>query len=88
MNSEPPGTVTSQVEVTNISKHGIWLLIDAEEYFLPFDEFPWFRQAPVGAILKVEQPHPDHLYWPELDVDLHVESLKHPARFPLKFTGT
>jgi hypothetical protein len=26
---------------------------------------------------------PEHLYWPDLDIDLSVESIEHPERFPL-----
>ena len=83
MSSARPGPSTSDAEVTNISRHGIWVLLDGRELFLPFDEFPWFRSAPVEAILRVERPQPDHLYWPALDVDLSVESIEHPERFPL-----
>jgi hypothetical protein len=79
-----PGTATSQAEVTNISQHGFWLFLGDRELFLPFEEFPWFVNAPVRAILNVERPQPDHLYWPDLDVDLSVESIEHPERFPLK----
>lgn len=77
------GSDISGVEVTNISKHGFWLLLGAEEVFLPFEKFPWFRDAPVGKILHVELPTEHHLYWPELDIDLEVESVLHPERFPL-----
>jgi hypothetical protein len=77
------GTSTSPVEVTNISRHGFWVLLADEELFLPFSEFPWFRDAPIAKILSVELPSPSHLYWPELDVDLTVESIRHPERFPL-----
>jgi hypothetical protein len=79
-----PGIATSAVEVTNISAHGFWVLLGDRELFLPFDEFPWFREAPVGAILKVERPQPHHLYWPQLDVDLSVDSIEHPQRYPLR----
>lgn len=83
MTSAGLGTATSPVEVTNISPHGFWLLLEDEELFLPFSEFPWFRDAAVGNILHVELPSAGHLYWPELDVDLAVESIRHPERFPL-----
>ena len=83
MKSELPGTSTSQVEVTNISKHGFWLLLSDRELFLAFESFPWFREAPVADILNVELPHPHHLYWPALDIDLHVESIEQPDRYPL-----
>jgi hypothetical protein len=78
-----PGISTSPVEVTNISKHGFWLLLENEELFLPFSEFPWFQEVPVGKILNVELPSSGHLYWPDLDVDLAVESIRHPEKFPL-----
>ena len=83
MTSAAPGIPTSLVEVTNISLHGFWLLLEDEEIFLSFTEFPWFRDAAVGKILHVELPSSNHLYWPELDVDLAVESIRHPEQFPL-----
>jgi hypothetical protein len=73
----------SQAEVTNISEHGFWLLVSGAELFVPFKEFPWFKGAAVGSILKVTLPHPGHLYWPDLDIDLAVESIEDPERFPL-----
>ncbi len=82
-----PGTATSEAEVTNISQHGFWLLPDGRELFAPFEQFPWFKQAPVEAILKLERPTPGHLYWPELDVDLTVDSIEHPERYPLAAKG-
>lgn len=78
-----PGTATSQAEVTNISRHGFWLLLDERELFLPFQEYPWFKKAPVESILRLERPMMNHLYWPDLDVDLSVDSIEHPERYPL-----
>jgi uncharacterized protein DUF2442 len=79
-----PGAATSEVEVTNISQHGFWLLLDGRELFLPFDEFPWFKQATVDSILRLEHLAPGHLYWPVLDVDLALDSIDHPEQYPLK----
>jgi len=69
--------------VTNIDRFGFWLLIEDREYFLPYEEFPWFRNAKVEQILNVERLHADHLRWPDLDVDLSLESLADPEAFPL-----
>jgi hypothetical protein len=77
------GTATSAAEVTNISKHGFWLLLGDEELLLPFEHFPWFKSATVEQICNVERPSPNHLYWPSLDVDLAVESIRQPEAFPL-----
>ena len=83
MKSEMLGTDTLEVEVTQISKHGIWLLLQEKEYFLSFDDFPWFKEAAVSAIQNVSLLNANHLYWPDLDIDLAVESIKEPNRFPL-----
>jgi hypothetical protein len=77
------GNSTSGSEVTNVSQHGVWLLLEHKELFLPFEHFPWFKDVPIGKVLHVEQPSAQHLYWPELDIDLAVESIRHPERFPL-----
>ena len=77
------GTVTSAPEVTHVSQHGLWLLLSDEEVLLPFDQFPWFRRATIAQLSNVEWPSPDHLYWPELDVDLSVASIRRPEAYPL-----
>ena len=77
------GKPTSAVEVANVSPHGFWLLIDRTEYFLPFEHFPWFRDATIAELTKVRLPAPHHLFWPDLDIDLAVDSLTNPERFPL-----
>ena len=78
-----PGTSTFPVEVTNVSRHGLWLLVGDEELFLPFEHFPWFRDASIEKISVVERQTADHLYWPLLDIDLTVESIRTPDAFPL-----
>ncbi|MFT7722741.1 MAG: DUF2442 domain-containing protein [Roseateles sp.] len=78
-----PGIATSAVEVTHVSTHGFWLLLDDEELAVPFSEFPWFKSAAIGQLVAVERPTPDHLYWPLLDIDLSVASIRKPADFPL-----
>jgi hypothetical protein len=77
------GSDTSAVEVLNVSRHGFWLFVEAAEYFLPFEQFPWFRDATIGQLTNVELPARHHLYWPALDIDLAVESVTHPERYPL-----
>ena len=83
-----PGALTSQVEVTNVSKNGLWLLLGDEELFLPFSDFPWFRDATIGELCNIEYPTNNHLYWPSLDVDLAVESIRNPSAFPLVSAAT
>jgi len=77
------GTSTLDVEVTNVSTHGFWLMLGAEELFVPFSAFPWFKDAPIGKLTNVERPQAHHLYWPDLEVDLAVDSIRNPEAFPL-----
>lgn len=85
MSSQSHGTGISTIEVTDISPQGIWVLARDEEIFLPFETFPWFKAASVEAILKVEELSPGHYYWPDLDIDLDLDSMRHPERFPRIF---
>jgi hypothetical protein len=85
MKSNVAGRSTSQVEVTNISAHGIWLLIREREYFLPFDTFPWFRDASIAKIQDVRIEHGQYLFWPSLCVDLELDSIEHPENYPLTY---
>ena len=78
-----PGIVTSAVEVTHVSRHCFWLLLGDDELAVPFADFPWFRQATIEQLSDVNWPTQDHLYWPQLDIDLSVASLRDPAAFPL-----
>ncbi|WP_319026038.1 DUF2442 domain-containing protein, partial [Acidithiobacillus thiooxidans] len=61
----------------------MWLLLDKDELFVSYAEFPWFKQATVEQITTIERQSSAHLYWPLLDVDLAVESIRNPASFPL-----
>ena len=76
-------TDESGVELTNVSQHGLWLLIDGLERYLPYDQFPWFRHATIVQLSTIERPAPAHLHWPELDIDLTVESIDRPEDLPL-----
>ena len=78
-----PGIATSAAEVTNVSTHCFWLLLGDEELAVPFSEFPWFKKATIEQLSDVERPTEDHLYWPQLDIDLSVQSIRNPASFPL-----
>ena len=84
MSSEPLGISTSGVEVTGISAHGVWLLAGEEKIFLSYGDFPWFKNSSVREILNVHEPTPGHFYWADLDVDLGMETIRHPDRFPLR----
>jgi hypothetical protein len=75
---------TLQTEVTNISTHGFWILFDDKEYFLSFEEFPWFKDKTINDIVNVKSFADGHLYWESLDVDLSIEMIEHPERFPLQ----
>ena len=83
MKSEIAGKNTLEVEVTNISVHGFWLLLGENEYFLPFNEFPWFKNARISEISDVAVLNDQHLYWEKLDIDLTLNMIQNPQQYPL-----
>ncbi len=83
MKSLKNGKDTS-VSVENITSFGIWLYIKGKEYFLNYDEFPYFKDQTVKSIQNVKLHHGFHLQWPDLDVDLEIDNLENPEKYPLK----
>lgn len=80
--SQELGNNSSQIEVTNISKNGFWLLTAGGELFLPFEKFPWFRKVSVEQIMDVKEVAKEHFYWESIDVDLTTEIIQNPDKFP------
>ncbi|HLB74711.1 MAG TPA: DUF2442 domain-containing protein [Sedimentisphaerales bacterium] len=79
------GRNISAAEVSHINGRGLWVCVQDKEYFLPYDEYPWFREAKVRDILDVTVAHGGHLHWPSLDVDLEIDSLEHSENYPLVY---
>ena len=85
MNSLAPGKNTSAIEVTNISAHRIWILVRDKELFMSYEDFPWFKTATINQIFAVVAESEKHLRWPQLDVDLSLESIRDPGVFPMVY---
>ena len=76
-----------EVEVTPVFRLGLCLLLEGEKLFVPFAEFPWFGKATIEQLSTILRPSKNHLYWPQLDVDLSLESIRNPEAFPLLSTS-
>ena len=83
MKSQKNGKSILKPEITNVSQHGFWIFLKGKEYFLPFEKFPWFREASIGKLSDVELLHKTHLYWPDLDVDLSISIIEQPEKYKL-----
>ena len=73
------------VSVENITPFGIWLFVKENEYFLSYKDYPYFKDHTLSSIQNVQLIHGYHLYWPDLDVDLEIDNLDNPEKYPLKF---
>jgi hypothetical protein len=72
------------VNVENITPFGLWLFVNGQEYFLNYQDYPYFKEQTIKAIQTVKLLHGYHLYWPDLDVDLEIDNLENPEKYPLK----
>jgi hypothetical protein len=72
------------VNVENITPFGIWLFVKDNEYFLNYGDYPYFKDQTLKSIQNVKLVHDYHLYWPDLDIDLEIDNLENPQKYPLK----
>ena len=70
--------------VENITSSGIWLYVKGKEYFLNYEMYPHFKDQTISAIQNVKLLHGFHLFWPALDVDLEIDNLENPEKYPLR----
>ena len=82
-----PGTDTSKVEVVQVTPFGVWLAYGDVELYMDHDRFPWFRHATIDQIFNITEEGAGHFYWPELDVDLDLDRIQHPEKYPLIAKG-
>lgn len=66
-----------------INAQGIMLSVLGQDYFISYNRIPWMRDASIKSVLNVQMCGSEAIEWPDLDVDLEIESLKHPERYPL-----
>lgn len=64
---------------------GIAILIHGKEYFLRYTDFPWFEYSNAIELRDVAADRWG-VYWNSLDIDLSIESIEHPERFPEKIS--
>ena len=69
--------------VLMINSQGIMLSVCGNDYFLSYNRIPWMLTASIGDVLNVRMSGRNAIEWPTLNVDLEIESLKHPERYPL-----
>ncbi len=53
-------------------------------YTVPFTAYPALRNASPAALARITAS-PTTLRWPDLDVDIALEALEYPDRYPLLF---
>ena len=76
-------TSSTSVSVLMINAQGIMLSVLGNDYFISYNRIPWMQDAPVRSVLNVQMSGNRAIEWPDLDVDLEIESLQHPERYPL-----
>ena len=65
--------------------NGIAVIVNGKEYFLRFTDFPWFEYCNTAELRDVTSDRWG-VYWKSLDIDLSIESIENPERFPEKIS--
>ena len=81
--NEEEHSATTLVSVLMINAQGIMLSVQGRDYFLSYNRVPWMQDAPIRSVLNVQMSGSEAIEWPDLDVDLEIDSLRHPERYPL-----
>ena len=76
-------SLDTSVNVLMINDKGIMLSVKGNDYFISFNRIPWLKSASTMDALDVRMSGRNAIEWPKLDVDLEIDSLKHPERYPL-----
>ena len=76
-------TASTSASVLMINADGILLSVCGQDYFLSYNRVPWMRDASISHVLDVRMSGRSAIEWPALDIDLEIESLRHPERYPL-----
>ena len=74
---------STSASVLMINAQGIMISVKGQDYFLSYNRIPWMRDAAIRSVLNVQMCGPDAIEWPDLDVDLEIDSLRYPERYPL-----
>ena len=77
-----------EVEILMINDKGIMLSVQGQDFFLSYNRVPWMKDATISDVLDVRMSGNNAIEWPKLDVDLEVESLRHPERYPFLILRT
>jgi len=82
-NDSNNNTKSTSVSVLMINGQGIMISVGGQDFFLSYNRIPWMREASINDVLNVQMCGSEAIEWPNLDVDLEIDSLRHPERYPL-----
>jgi len=71
------------VSVRSVMPDGIFISVYGNDYFLSYNRLPWFQNAKLSDVFNVSMMGDDAIRWEALDIDLEIESLMYPERYPL-----
>ena len=73
----------SSVRVLSVMPTGILISVMNKDYFISFNRLPWFQDAKLSDILDVSMFGRMGIKWDKLGVELEIESLEYPEKYPL-----
>ena len=73
----------TSASVLMINGQGIMISVGGQDYFLSYNRIPWMREASIKDVLNIQMCGNEAIEWPNLNVDLELDILRHHERYPL-----
>lgn len=73
------------VEIMNVSRKGMTIAVDDEEFLVSFERFPIFLDMTLKELFEVCFFDDDILEWSVADIHIPIDAFRHPENYVQKF---
>jgi hypothetical protein len=70
-------------EVKYVSREGLCVTVEGRDYFAAFKNFPYLADLTGAQVFRVEYCGNGHIRWEDADIDLNIEILSSPEKYPM-----
>lgn len=69
------------VHIDGVDENGFTINIDGKKIYAPFQKFNLFKRVRIEDLFDVSYLPGDVLHWEKADIDLYIDTFKHPEKY-------